>query len=49
MLVVGPKEAEADAVSVRVRNSQETRTMAVGEFLATVTRKIADKDLSVEF
>jgi len=49
MLVVGPKEAEADAVSVRVRNSQETRTMAVGEFLATVTRKIADKELSVEF
>jgi threonyl-tRNA synthetase len=47
MLVVGPKEAEAEAVSVRVRNSQETRTMPVAEFLATVARKIADKDLCI--
>jgi threonyl-tRNA synthetase len=48
MLVVGPKEAEAGTVSVRVRGSQDSRTMTVDEFLATVTRKIADKDLNVE-
>jgi len=49
MLVVGPKEAESDAVSVRVRGSQDSRTMPVGQFLETATRKIADKDLGVEF
>ena len=49
MLVVGPKEAESDAVSVRVRGGQKSQTMPVGEFLAKVTRKIVDKDLNVEF
>ncbi len=49
MLVVGPKEAESDAVSVRVRGSQNSRTMTVDEFLAMALRKIADKDLSVDF
>ena len=49
MLVVGPKEAESDTVSVRVRGSQDSRTMPVGQFLETATRKIADKDLGVEF
>jgi len=44
MLVVGPKEAESGAVSVRTRGCKETQTLPVGEFLAKATQKNADKD-----
>ena len=49
MLVVGPKEAESDSVNVRFRGSNQTRTLAVGEFLAAAERKIAEKDTNAEF
>jgi threonyl-tRNA synthetase len=44
MLVVGPKEAESGTVSLRTRGANQTRTMPVEDFLASITRKIADKD-----
>jgi threonyl-tRNA synthetase len=47
MLVVGPKEAEAGMVSVRIRGDKQTKAMAPDEFLARVTQKIADKDMNV--
>ena len=43
MLVVGPKEAEADAVNVRIRGFQENKTIGIDEFLRNIKRKIADK------
>jgi threonyl-tRNA synthetase len=49
MLVVGPKEAEANQVNVRIRGSQETRTVSVEQFLATVRQKIADKATDLAF
>ena len=49
MLVVGPKEVESNTVNVRFRGSNQTRTMAVDEFLAAAKRKIAEKDTNVEF
>jgi threonyl-tRNA synthetase len=49
MLVVGPKEAQADAVNVRFRGSNQTKTVPVGEFVATIQQKIANKDVDVAF
>jgi len=49
MLVVGPKEAEAGKVNVRIRGRQETQTIPVGQFLALAKQKIADKDVNVAF
>lgn len=49
MLVVGPKEAEANAVSVRMRASQDSRTVPVDQFLAAAQRKIADKTVDLAF
>jgi len=49
MLVVGPKEAEAGMVNVRIRGSQETRTVSVEQFLAMAGRKIADKAVDLAF
>jgi threonyl-tRNA synthetase len=49
MLVVGPKEAESHTVNVRIRGSQEPRTVSVEQFLAIARQKIADKDVSTTF
>ncbi|HNS22048.1 MAG TPA: threonine--tRNA ligase [Sedimentisphaerales bacterium] len=49
MLVVGPKEAEANMVNVRIRGSQETRTVSADQFLAAAKQKIADKAVDVAF
>jgi threonyl-tRNA synthetase len=49
MLVVGPKEAESNAVSVRIRGSQDTRTMSAEQFLAAARQKIADKTADLAF
>jgi threonyl-tRNA synthetase len=49
MLVVGPKEAEAGQVNVRIRGSQETRTVSVDQFLAAAGQKIADKATDLAF
>jgi threonyl-tRNA synthetase len=49
MLVVGPREAESNSVSVRMQGSRENLTMPVEAFLAKTVRKIADKDVDVAF
>jgi len=47
MLVVGPKEAETDAVNVRIRGAKETRTVGIDEFVAAAEQKIADKKMDL--
>jgi len=49
MLVVGPKEAEANLVSVRMRGCQGTRTVPVEQFLAAAKQKIGDKTPDLVF
>jgi threonyl-tRNA synthetase len=49
MLVVGPKEAESNTVSVRIRGSQDTRTVPVEQFLAAARQKIAEKTPDLAF
>ncbi len=50
MLVVGPKEAETDGVSVRIRGSQDSKTLAISQWIRAAQNKIAQKavDLSLE-
>jgi threonyl-tRNA synthetase len=49
MLVVGPKEAESNAVSVRFRGSSQSKMVSIDGFLAAAKQKIADKDVDVAF
>ncbi len=49
MLVVGPKEAESNSVSVRMRGSQDSRTVSVEQFLAVAQQKIAEKTADLAF
>jgi threonyl-tRNA synthetase len=49
MLVVGPKEAESNAVNVRIRGSQDSKTVPVEQFRAAVQQKIADKAIDTAF
>lgn len=49
MLVVGPKEAEAGAVNVRIRQSQETQTLGLDAFISKAAAKNADKSLDLSF
>jgi threonyl-tRNA synthetase len=49
MLVVGPKEAETDTVSVRWAGQKETVTVGVEKFVSIVSRKIDDKTVDVAF
>jgi len=48
MLVVGPKEAEAGTVNVRIRGVQENKTVEIDQFLKTAKQKIADKKIDLE-
>jgi threonyl-tRNA synthetase len=43
MLVVGDKEAEAGKVNLRTRGSEKTQDMAASDFVAHVTKLIAEK------
>ncbi|HMC81409.1 MAG TPA: threonine--tRNA ligase [Acidimicrobiia bacterium] len=43
MLVVGDREAEAGAVAVRPRTGKERRGVPLAEFLADVTREVAER------
>ena len=47
MLVVGPKEAQENAVNVRIRQSQETQTLSLEEFISTAVGKNDDKSLNL--
>jgi threonyl-tRNA synthetase len=49
MLVVGPREAQSDAVNVRIRGVKETKTVEIDEFLRMAKCKIANKKISLEF
>jgi threonyl-tRNA synthetase len=49
MLVVGPKEAEENAVNVRIRGVKENRTVGIDEFLSAAREKIADKKMDLAF
>ena len=48
MLVVGPREADAGTVNVRIRGSRENKTMEVDAFLEIAKRKISDKKIDLE-
>jgi len=50
MLVVGPREAESDQVTVRIRGQKEQKSIALELFIETVQRKIAEKsaDLTLD-
>ena len=43
MLVLGPQESEAGTVAVRSRDTGETETMSLDEFIAKVTKETADR------
>jgi len=47
MLVVGPKEAEVEALNVRIRGLTEHRTITIGEFIDAAARKIAEKEMDL--
>jgi threonyl-tRNA synthetase len=48
MLVVGPKEAQSDAVNVRIRGGQQqTKTLKTDEFITVALKKIADKQIGL--
>ncbi len=49
MFVVGPKEAEANSVNVRIRGQKETKTIDVVEFINLAKRKIDDKEINLDF
>ena len=49
MLVVGPREAESNTVNVRIRGSQDSKTISVEQFLAMAKQKIADKAIDATF
>ena len=49
MLVVGPKEAQADTVNVRIRGIKENKTVGIDEFITVAKRKIADKTIDLAF
>jgi threonyl-tRNA synthetase len=49
MLVVGPKEARANTVNVRIRGDKETKTMEIDKFITIAKRKIADKKIELAF
>ena len=47
MLVVGPKEAEAGVVNLRIRQSTDTKTIALSDLISMIHKKIADKSLDL--
>ncbi len=49
MLVVGPKEAQQNQVSVRIRGTKESKTLLVDDFIDIVKTKIAEKATTSEF
>ena len=49
MLVVGPKEAQANTVNVRMRGTRKTKTVRIDDFLRIAKFKIADKKIDLEF
>jgi threonyl-tRNA synthetase len=48
MLIVGPKEADKNAVNVRPRKSKQSETLSVDEFIETAKQKVKNRDISLE-
>jgi len=49
MLVVGPKEAQSDAVNVRIRSVKEKKIVEIDKFLRIAKHKIVNKNLDLAF
>ncbi|MHC4619424.1 MAG: threonine--tRNA ligase [Planctomycetota bacterium] len=49
MLVVGPREAQSDTVSVRIRGQKQNKTVEIDRFMAIVGQKIADRQIDLAF
>ncbi len=49
MLVVGPKEQQAGTVNVRIRDSKDTGTEHLDEFIKIIKQKITDKNIDLSF
>ncbi|UCE99061.1 MAG: threonine--tRNA ligase [Planctomycetota bacterium] len=49
MLVVGPKEAQANTVNVRIRGVKDNKTVEIENFIKTAKKKIADKQIDLAF
>jgi len=49
MVIVGPKEAESETVSVRARNSKDTKRFEIDELVCNAKAKIDDKSLDLAF
>ncbi|MHC4739328.1 MAG: threonine--tRNA ligase [Planctomycetota bacterium] len=49
MLVVGPKEAQAVAVNVRIRGIKENKTVSIDEFITMAKGKNTDKSADLVF
>ncbi len=49
MLVVGPKEAQADTVNVRIRGIKENKTVSIDEFITMAKGKNTDKSADLVF
>lgn len=48
MIVVGPKEAEANTIGARWRKSKITKTIGIEEFISAARTKIAGKSLDLQ-
>ncbi len=48
MAVVGPKEAEQQAVNIRIRGRKNSKTVELEEFIQQIGRLIADKQIEIE-
>jgi len=49
MLVVGPKEAQADIVNVRIRGQEQNKAVEIDEFITIAKEKIVDKKMDLAF
>jgi len=47
MLVVGPKESQANTVNVRIRGSKKSESVEIDKFVAIAKRKIVDKKIDL--
>ncbi len=49
MLVIGPKEAESNAVNVRIRSEKDNKTVGLDQFLSVAKSKITGKKVDLAF
>ncbi len=47
MLILGPKEAESDTVSIRMRGSRDTKTLGLDKLIPAIKAKIASKETAL--